>query len=101
MYFIAGGKVDIALPGQHISLGVGHFFGEIAVLQRARRSATVTAISRTSLLVLDARDFHLLMERDGRIAERVNTVVRQRTGLEAVSESGDITAGELSGAEEA
>jgi voltage-gated potassium channel len=100
MYFIAGGKVDIALPGRHVSLGVGHFFGEIAVLHRARRSATVTAVSRASLLVLDASDFHLLMERDQRIAERVHAVVRQRTGLEAVSPSGDIAAGELSGAEE-
>jgi voltage-gated potassium channel len=99
MYFIAGGRVDIALPGQHVSLGVGHFFGEIAVLHRARRSATVTALSRTNLLVLDATDFHLLLERDGRIAERVHAVVRQRTGLEAVSPSGDIATGELSGAE--
>jgi voltage-gated potassium channel len=100
MYFIAGGKVDIALAGRHISLGVGHFFGEIAVLRRARRSATVTAVSRTSLLVLDASDFHLLMERDPRIAERVHAVVRQRVGLEAVSPRGDIAAGELSGATE-
>jgi voltage-gated potassium channel len=98
MYFIAGGKVDIALAGQRVSLGVGHFFGEIAVLRRARRSATVTAVSRTNLLVLDASDFHMLMERDRRIAERVHAVVRQRVGLEAVSPRGDIAAGELSGA---
>jgi voltage-gated potassium channel len=100
MYFIAGGEVDIALGGRHISLGVGHFFGEIAVLRRAKRSATVTAVSRTSLLVLDAADFHLLMERDQRIAERVHAVVQQRVGLEAVSPSGDIAADELGGAME-
>jgi voltage-gated potassium channel len=100
MYFIAGGKVDIALAGRHISMGVGHFFGEIAVLRRARRSATVTAVSRTSLLVLDASDFHMLMERDERIAARVHAVVRERVGLEAVSPRGDIAAGELSGATE-
>ena len=100
MYFIAGGKVDIALAGRHISLGVGHFFGEIAVLRRARRSATVTATARTNLLVLDASDFHMLMERDKRIAERVHAVVRERVGLEAVSPKGDIATGELSGATE-
>jgi voltage-gated potassium channel len=102
MYFIAGGRVDIALAGRHISLGVGHFFGEIAVLRRARRSATVTAVSRTSLLVLDASDFHILMERDDRIAARIHAVVREREreDLEAVSPSGDIAAGELSGAAE-
>jgi voltage-gated potassium channel len=100
MYFIASGKVDIALAGRHISLGVGHFFGEIAVLRHARRSATVTATSRTNLLVLDASDFHMLMERDKRIADRVHEVVRERVGLEAVSPKGDITAGELSAATE-
>ncbi len=100
MYFIASGKVDIALAGQHVSLGVGHFFGEIAVLRRARRSATVTAVSRTNLLVLDASDFHVLMERDKRIAERVHAVVRERVGLEAVSPKGDIAAGELRDATE-
>jgi voltage-gated potassium channel len=102
MYFIAGGKVDIALAGRHIRLGVGHFFGEIAVLRHARRSATVRAVSRTSLLVLDASDFHILMEHDDRIAARVHAVVREREreDLEAVSPSGDIAAAELSGAAE-
>jgi voltage-gated potassium channel len=100
MYFIADGKVDIQLAGRHISLGVGHFFGEIAVLRRARRSATVTAATRANLLVLDASEFHMLMERDKRIAERVHAVVRERVGLEAVSPKGDIAAGELSGATE-
>jgi voltage-gated potassium channel len=100
MYFIAGGKVDIQMAGRHITLGVGQFFGEIAVLRRARRSATVTATTRTNLLVLDATDFHMLMEHDPRLAERVHAVVRERVGLEAVSPRGDIAAGELSGATE-
>jgi voltage-gated potassium channel len=100
MDFIAGGKVDIDMAGKHISLGVGQFFGEIAVLRRARRSATVTATTRANLLVLDASDFHMLMEHDPRIAERVHAVVRERVGLEAVSPKGDIAAGELSGATE-
>jgi len=100
MYFIAGGKVDIALAGRHISLGVGHFFGEIAVLRRARRSATVRATARTNLLVLDASDFHLLMEQEPRIAERVHTVVRDRIGREIVTPRGDIVTEEISAPEE-
>jgi voltage-gated potassium channel len=95
MYFVAGGEVGIDLNGKHIRLGVGHFFGEIAVLRRARRSATVTAMTRTNLLVLDARDFHALMEREPPIAARVNAVVRDRVGREVVSPRGDIVADEL------
>jgi voltage-gated potassium channel len=95
MYFIAGGEVGIDLNGQHIRLGVGHFFGEIAVLRRARRSATVAAISRTNLLVLNASDFHALMEQEPQIAAGVNAVVRNRVGREVVSPRGDIVAGEI------
>jgi voltage-gated potassium channel len=100
MYFVAAGEVDIDLSGRHIRLGVGHFFGEIAVLRRARRSATVTAMTRTKLLVLDASDFHALMEREPRISARIDAVVRERVGHEAVSPRGDIVAGELRAATE-
>ena len=100
MYFIAGGEVEIALAGKRIRLGIGHFFGEIAVLRRARRSATVTASARTNLLVLDAADFHVLMDQEPRIAERVHAMVRERLGRDVVSPRGDIVAGELEGATE-
>ena len=63
MYFIAAGEVEVALKKEHIRLGVGQFFGEVAVLRRARRSATATALTRTNLLVLAAQDLHALMQR--------------------------------------
>jgi voltage-gated potassium channel len=100
MYFIAAGEVDVEITGKRIRLGIGHFFGEIAVLRRARRSGTVTAVRRTNLLVLDASDFHVLMEEEPRIAERVNAVVRDRLGRDVVSPKGDMVAEELSGGEQ-
>jgi voltage-gated potassium channel len=86
MYFIAAGEVEIALKGKKepLRLGVGQFFGEVAVLRRARRSATVVAIARTNLLVLDAHDLHALMQRDPRVAERIEDVVEKRVGRDAV-----------------
>jgi voltage-gated potassium channel len=99
MYFIAAGEVDIELPKEHVRLGVGHFFGEIAALRRARRSANVTAISRTSLLVLDSRDLHALMDRDSRIASHIREVARGRLGREPVIRSGDIITEEIEDAE--
>ena len=95
MYFIAGGEVDIDLRDRHVILGVGHFFGEIAVLRRSRRSATVTALTRVNLLVLDGAELHRLMERDPRVAERINAVVRARIGGDVVSAKGDIVTEEL------
>src|SRR5262249_2708620 len=70
MYFVAAGEVEIDLPDRCVRLGTGHFFGEIAVLRKARRSATVRAVTHTSLLVLDARDVDILMDHEPRIAER-------------------------------
>jgi len=101
MYFIAAGDVEIALDSRPVRLGAGHFFGEIAVLRRTRRSATVTALTRTSLLVLDAHDLHALMARQPRIAERIREVARQRLEERAASPKGDLLAEELEGADEA
>jgi voltage-gated potassium channel len=97
MYFIAAGEVEIVLKGKKepIRLGVGQFFGEIAVLRRSRRSATVIALARTNLLVLDAHDLHALMQRDLRIAMRIKDVVDKRVGSEAVSTKGDIVSEEI------
>lgn len=94
MYFIAAGEVEIELPHERVRLGVGHFFGEVAVLRRTRRSANVAAVMRTSLLVLDAQDLHALMERDPRIAERVHDVARGRLKREIASK-GDIISEEI------
>jgi voltage-gated potassium channel len=82
MYFIADGDVEITFKGKKepVRLGVGQFFGEVAVLRRTRRSATVVALSRTNLLALDAHDLHALMRRDQRIAKRIKDVVEKRVG---------------------
>jgi voltage-gated potassium channel len=95
MYFIAAGEVEIDLGARRVRLCVGHFFGEVAVLRRARRSATVTAATRCSLLVLAADDMRALMEREPRIAERINEAVRSRVGREVVTPTGDIVTEEL------
>ena len=95
MYFIAAGEVEVALKKEILRLGVGHFFGEVAVLRRARRSATATALTRTNLLVLSAQDLHALMQRDPRIAARIKDVVEKRVGRDVVSPKGDIVMEEI------
>ena len=97
MYFIASGEVEIAFKGKKtpLRIGIGQFFGEVAVLRRSRRSATVTAISRTNLLVLDGQDLRALMHRDPRVAERIHEVVEKRVGREVVSSKGDIVSEEI------
>jgi voltage-gated potassium channel len=95
MYFVAAGEVEIELKDNRIRLGVGHFFGEIALLRQSRRTATVTAITRTSLLVLDSHDLQALMEREPRVAERIDEVMRERLGEQTVTPKGDLVIEEL------
>jgi voltage-gated potassium channel len=90
MYFVAAGEVEIALDSERVRVGAGHFFGEAAALRRARRSATVTALVRTSLLVLAAQDLHTLMDRQPRIAERIREVAR-----EGIEKWGGIARGDI------
>ncbi|MBK5962255.1 cyclic nucleotide-binding protein [Rhodoplanes elegans] len=100
MYFIARGAVDIDLKGRHITLGVGHFFGEIALLRRAHRSATVTALTRADLLVLDGGDLRRLMDRDPRVSDRIQEVVRERVGADIVGKRGDLVGEEIAQGQE-
>ena len=78
MYFIASGQVEIESSHGPVKLGEGQFFGEMGLLQRSRRNATVRALEATKLLVLDARDLHSLMERNKDIAEHIEAVARSR-----------------------
>jgi voltage-gated potassium channel len=94
MYFIAAGEVEIEIKGkkERVRLGAGQFFGEVALLRRTRRTATVTAITRTSLLGLDAHDLHALMRRDTRIAARIKEVAEHRAGKRAAAVKQEVTA---------
>ncbi len=78
MYFIASGEVRVELSPRPLDLGEGDFFGEMALLQKSRRGATVRSISRCRLLVLEAEDFNELIESDGDLREAINEVAERR-----------------------
>jgi len=98
MYLIADGEVEIKMRHQHLRLGAGQFFGEISALRRTRRSATVTAVMPTRLLVLDSFDLHGLMDRQPELATRVEQAAREKLGHELNMADGDLVSEELAGA---
>jgi voltage-gated potassium channel len=95
MYLIADGEVEVKLPHKHVRLGAGQFFGEIAALRRTQRSATVTAVIPTRLLVLDTLDLHGLMDRQPELAARIEEAARQKLGHELNAPDGDLISEEL------
>jgi voltage-gated potassium channel len=90
MYFITAGEVEIELPNQRVRLADGTFFGEIALLHRTKRNGTVTATRKTRLLLLDAQDFHALIERVPALATHVRTTAKAR-----LADSGDLAMAEI------
>ena len=98
MYLIADGEVEVKLRHKHLRLGTGQFFGEIAALRRTRRSATVTAVTPTRLLVLDALDLHALMDSQPALAARIEEAAREKLGHALNTPDGDLMSEELAGA---
>lgn len=67
LFVVASGLVAVSVRSgddeeiELSRLGPGAFFGEMAILERATRSATCTAIETTDCLILGAADFEALL----------------------------------------
>ncbi|MGH1417751.1 MAG: cyclic nucleotide-gated ion channel [Hyphomicrobiaceae bacterium] len=78
MYLIAGGLVEVDTGQLKVELTEGDFFGEMALLNSERRTATVTAMKSTDLLMLDADDFHRLIAHNPEIGRSIRDVASAR-----------------------
>lgn len=78
MYLIASGRVEVESASGKVVLEEGDFFGEMALISREPRSATVTALRATDLLVLEADDFLRLVDRLPDIGTKVQAVAKER-----------------------
>ena len=78
MYLIASGRVEVESANGKVMLEEGDFFGEMALISREPRSATVTALRPTDLLVLEADDFLRLVDRIPDIGTKVQAVAKER-----------------------
>jgi CRP-like cAMP-binding protein len=62
-FVIMEGQADVTKRGQKVAtLGPGQFFGDLALLDRAPRNATVTAATPMELLVLGQREFASIID---------------------------------------
>lgn len=62
--FIASGAIELETAGQKHRLGRGEMFGQLAILNRQVRRTQATAISHSTLLVLDEIRFRRLIDRN-------------------------------------
>ncbi|MBX9942561.1 MAG: cyclic nucleotide-binding domain-containing protein [Reyranella sp.] len=79
MFFISSGECEVRLPtGGTVKLGEGAFFGEMSLLERQPRSATVATSRPTTLLVLYASDFYEIASRIPALAQAVEVEAKRR-----------------------
>lgn len=78
MFFISEGEVEVRLPHGSVKLGQGGFFGEMALLDRLPRSATIATTQPTTLLVLYASDFYEVASHIPSLVEAVEREARRR-----------------------
>jgi voltage-gated potassium channel len=78
MYFIAAGEVEVDIEPTPVRLGVGAFFGELALLSDSIRTANVTTTKPSTLLILDLADFRKLMAHYAELAHVINAEGKRR-----------------------
>jgi len=62
-FVILEGQAKVARHGQDVAtLGPSDFFGDLALLDRAPRNATITAVTPMELVVLGQREFSALID---------------------------------------
>ena len=79
MYVLLEGTVDVTIAGKVVeTAGSGALLGEIALIERSPRSATVTATAPCRLAQVDQRRFHFLVQQTPFFATHVMHVLAGR-----------------------
>lgn len=79
LHVILSGEAEVSADGTRIaSLGRGDYFGEIAIVDNSRRTATVTAMTELQVLAIDATSFRLLVRSDPGLASTLPVSISRR-----------------------
>jgi CRP/FNR family transcriptional regulator, cyclic AMP receptor protein len=78
-FVLTEGRAEVSSQGERLGeLGPGDFFGEIAILDGGRRTATVTTTAPAKLLVMFGTEFRRLQQEQPAIASQIEDAMRLR-----------------------
>jgi CRP-like cAMP-binding protein len=78
-FVILDGTAEVSRRGRRVAtLGPGSFFGDLALLDRAPRNATVTAVTPMKLAVLGQREFASMIDELPGFAQKLLTGLAHR-----------------------
>jgi CRP/FNR family transcriptional regulator, cyclic AMP receptor protein len=76
---IEEGEAEVLRDGQHVAdLGPGDFFGEIGLLEKDRRTATVVAKTPMRLITLTGWDMKRMEKTMPEAVDKVRAVIEER-----------------------
>ncbi|MBF0355535.1 MAG: ion transporter [Alphaproteobacteria bacterium] len=78
MFMIVAGEVEVEMTGENKRLKTGDFFGEIALIAKTERTATVRAVSSCQLLVLQINEFERLLDDHPSLKRRIHAEAEKR-----------------------
>jgi CRP-like cAMP-binding protein len=89
-FVIVNGTAEVSVRGRAVAtLGPGECVGEMALLDTASRTATVTAATDMELLAIEPRAFSDLLDRHPSVAKRLLAVLARR--FRSVSDAPEYT----------
>lgn len=92
-FVVEDGSFTVSAHGRQVAtLGQGDFFGELALLDRGHRTATVTAATAGRVLVIGAVEFEALLEDEPVVAVRMLPGIGARMRRIAESAADPVTA---------
>jgi CRP/FNR family cyclic AMP-dependent transcriptional regulator len=81
MLAIEEGTATVTRAGEHLAdLGPGDIVGEIGVIEKGTRNATVTATSPMLLVTLDRWDVKRLAKQSPNVLEHLKSLIAERKG---------------------
>jgi len=78
-YLVLEGAAVVRVPGRRlVKLGVGDYFGELALLDEHPRTATVEASTRSMTMRIGQRDFLRMLQSEPKVALRMARTLAAR-----------------------
>jgi CRP-like cAMP-binding protein len=78
-FVIVDGEVEVLHEEQRLAtLGPGDFFGEIALIEHGRRTASVVTTTPTTLAVMSPASFAAMRREMAEVALRIDDAIRER-----------------------
>jgi CRP/FNR family cyclic AMP-dependent transcriptional regulator len=79
-FAILEGEAEVVHHDEHLAdLGPGEFFGEIAIVEQKRRTATVIAKTPVKAIVMHRREFDAMRNELPTVAARIEGAIRERS----------------------